>query len=171
MKYLVSVLVATCFSTLVFSQDITGLWTGTLFNDATKQSLPYEVFISKQNGKLTGYSQIWFLIDEKKYYGIKKVNVRIAKDGKIVIQDAAMMENNYPASQNKNIIQLNVLDLVNKDNESILDGLFVTNRSRSYGDLTGHINLKRVSTLNGSSLIQYLQKNGGESDITVATLK
>ena len=171
MKQVLLAVVATFSSTFAFCQDITGLWTGTLYNDATKQSMPYEVYITKTNGKYSGYSQTWFLIDEKKYYGIKKVSVRIAKDGKIVMQDATMMENNYPAKQNKNVIQLNVLDLVNKDNETILDGLFVTNRSRSYGDLTGHINLKKVSTLSGSSLIQYLQKNSGESDITVATLK
>lgn len=171
MKQLVLALVATFSSTLVFCQDITGLWTGTLFNDATKQSQPYEVFITKTNGKYSGYSQTWFLIDEKKYYGIKKVNVRIAKDGKIVMQDAAMMENNYPQAKNKNIFQLNVLDLVSKDNESVLDGLFVTNRSRAYGDLTGHINLKRVNTLTESTLMQYLKKNSGENDIMVATLK
>ncbi len=171
MKHLVSAIAAICISTVAYCQDITGLWTGTLFNDATQQSLPYEVFITKTRGKYTGYSQTWFLIDEKKYYGIKKINVRIAKDGKIVMQDAAMIENNYPSTANKNVFQLNVLDLVANDNETTLDGLFVTNRSRAYSDLTGHINLKKVNPSNESSLAQYLQKNGSENEITAAKFK
>ncbi|MEP7254544.1 MAG: hypothetical protein ABI666_02155 [Ferruginibacter sp.] len=168
MKHLILAIVAFCSPVIVFCQDITGFWTGTLYNDATQQSLPYEVYISKTNGKYSGFSQTWFLINEKKYYGIKKINVRIAKDGKIVIQDASMVENNYPAEQNKNIIQLNVLDLVNNNNETVLDGLFVTNRTRSIGELTGHINLKRVSASNESGLMQYLQKNNSGAEITAA---
>ena len=166
MKYLVLAIVAFCSPVVVFCQDITGFWTGTLYNDFTQQSLPYEVFISKKNGKYTGFSQTWFLIDEKKYYGIKKINVRIAKDGKIVMQDALMIENNYPIGSNKNVVQLNVLDLVTHDNETTLDGLFVTNRSRSYSDLTGRINLKRVSASNESSLAQYIRKGGSENEVT-----
>ena len=106
------------------------------------------------------------MVDDKKYYGIKKINVRIAKDGKIVIQDAAAVENNSPVSADKNVIQLNVLDLVNQDNETILNGAFVTNRSKAYRELTGRISLKRVSSSTESSLMKYLQKTNEENDIT-----
>ena len=77
-----------------------------------------------------------------------------------------MVENNYPNGSNKNVVQLNVLDLVTHDNETTLDGLFVTNRSRSYSDLTGRINLKRVSASNESSLAQYLRKGSSENEVT-----
>ncbi|MEO6254641.1 MAG: hypothetical protein ABIO79_15120, partial [Ferruginibacter sp.] len=71
-----------CCPIIAFCQDITGLWKGTIFNDSTKQTLPYEIVISKEKGKLTGYSHTSYVINDKKYYGIKKMNIRVAKDGK-----------------------------------------------------------------------------------------
>src|SRR5689334_2839775 len=76
----------------MFSQDITGLWKGTMYNDSTKKSLPYELLISKEKGKYTGLSYSWFLINGEEYYGVKKVKVSVAKDGKIVIKDASLLE-------------------------------------------------------------------------------
>jgi hypothetical protein len=152
---------------LVFCQDITGFWSGTLFNDDTQQSLPYEIYIAKDHGKLTGYSQTWVTLNDKRYYAIKKLSVRIAKDGKVVMQDASLVENNYPFPPNKNVIQLDVLDLLAHDNEPLLDGAFVTNSSRNYGSLSGRIHIKKVSSLIATSqLAQYLQKNNTETDVT-----
>jgi len=151
---------------IVFCQDITGLWKGTMFNDSTQQSLPYEIYISKDNGKYTGYSHSWFIIDGKQYYGIKKIKVRVAKDGKIIMQDAALVHNNYPAGPDKNVYQLNVLGFANRDNETILDGPFATNRTKDYKELTGHINIKKVNSFSESELLVYLQKNNGDKNFT-----
>ncbi|MEO7046038.1 MAG: hypothetical protein ABI091_12080 [Ferruginibacter sp.] len=167
MKYFLPVLLIFCCPLFAHSQDITGLWKGTMFNDSTQQTLQYEVYISKEKGKYTGISHTWFLINDVKYYGIKKIKVHIAKDGKIILQDAELIENNYPVAESRNVSQLNVLDLQNKDNEAALDGLFVTNRTREYNQLTGHINVKRVSLLSDSDLGRYLQKNGLENSLTV----
>lgn len=167
MKRLLHTLAALCFSAVAFSQDITGLWKGTIYNDSTKKSLPYEIVISKENGKLTGWSHTSFMINGQLYFGIKKVKVRVAKDGKIVIQDAALLDNNYPAID-KNVYQLNVLDLVTANNESVLDGPFATNRTKQYGELTGHINIKKVNSSTESALMDYLQKNGAENVIAAA---
>lgn len=167
MKYLIYTLVAICSPMIAFCQDITGLWKGTMYNDSTKQALPYEVYITKDNGRYTGYSHSWFLINDKQYYGIKKVNVRVAKDGKVVIQDAVLVDNNYPVAPDKNVSQLNVLDLSGTGTEPTLDGPFVTNRTKQYTVLTGHISVKKVSPLSESALMTYLQKNGGDSNLTV----
>jgi len=163
MKRLYFFIAVSCLTLPGFSQDITGLWKGTMFNDSTKQSLPYEVFISKENGKYTGYSHSWFLVNDKKYYGIKKIKIRVAKDGKIVIQDAELLENDYPVLDN--VHQLNVLDLVNSNTEATMDGPFATNRTKQYSELTGHINIKRVSPSTESSLMQYLQRSGADNGI------
>ena len=56
--------------------DITGLWKGTLYNDTTKKNYRYEIGISEEKGKLTGFSHTWFLFDDKQYYGVKKVKVK-----------------------------------------------------------------------------------------------
>jgi len=166
MKYFVLAIVALCAPVIVFCQDITGLWKGTMFNDSTKKSLPYELYITKENGKYSGISHSWFLVNGKEYYGIKKVKVRVAKDGKIVIQDASLIENNYPVNPD-NVNQLNVLDLANNNNEAVMSGPFATNRTKTYGELTGSINIKKVSaSLTESSLMQFLHKNGAGNDVT-----
>ncbi|MGG9962715.1 hypothetical protein [Ferruginibacter sp. SUN106] len=167
MKYFIPTLVALCFPVFAFCQDITGLWKGTMYNDSTKKSLPYEVLITKVNGKYAGYSHSWFSINDKNYYGIKKIKVHVAKDGKIIIQDAELIDNNYPVRPD-NVSQLNVLDLAANTNETTLGGPFVTNRTKSYKELTGQINVKKVSMLSDSELLTYLQKNGISNDVTVA---
>jgi hypothetical protein len=166
MKQFLPLLVALCCPIFTFCQDITGLWKGTMFNDSTQKSSPYEMVISKENGKHTGYSHSWFIVDGKEYYGVKKIKVRVAKDGKIVIQDAELIENNYPGGPDKNVYQLNVLDLANSSNETTLQGPFVTNRTKFYTELTGSINVKRVSELSGSELMSFLQKNGMDKSFT-----
>ncbi|HEX2684565.1 MAG TPA: hypothetical protein VHL77_11560 [Ferruginibacter sp.] len=166
MKNFTLILVVLCTPLFSFCQDITGLWKGTMFNDSTKQSLEYEIVISKEKGKLTGYSHTSYVINDKRFYGIKKLNIRIAKDGKIVMQDVKQVENNLPEAPNKNVIQLNVLDLANVGDNASLDGLFVTNRSKDYLSLSGKINMKRVNPLTQSELVQYLRKNNSEEILT-----
>jgi hypothetical protein len=168
MKYFLYLIAAVCSPIIVFCQDITGLWKGTMFNDSTKQALPYEIVITKENGKYSGFSHSWFLVDGKKYYGIKKIKVRVAKDGKIIIQDAVLVENNYPVAPDKNVGQLNVLDLATRDNEITMDGQFVTNRTKACNELTGRISIKKVSASGESALLQYLQKNGIDNGLTAA---
>jgi hypothetical protein len=165
MKYLIPVIVAICCPVMAFCQDITGLWKGTMYNDSTKQSLDYEIVISKVKGKLTGLSYTSYLLNDKKYYGIKKIDVRVAKDGKIVFQDARLLENNYSSQQNKNVIQLNVLDLANAGAESFMDGIFVTNRSKEYQAITGRMSIKKVNPLVVQcELMNYLKKKPAGND-------
>ena len=168
MKALIQIMVVLCCPMMVFCQDITGLWKGTMYNDSTKQSLDYEIVVNKIKGKLTGFSHTSYVLNDQKYYSIKKIDVRIARDGKIVFQDAKMLENNYPAQQYKNVIQLNVLDLANSGNESFMDGIFVTNRSKEYQAFTGRMSIKKVNPLVAQSdLWKYLQKNTQEDNMTV----
>jgi hypothetical protein len=138
-----------------------------MFNDSTRQSYDYEIVISKSKGKYTAYSHTWYIIDNKRYYGIKKINVRIAKDGKIVMQDATLVDNNYPIPAYKSVIQLNVLDLASISNETMLKGEFVTNRSKYFKELTGRISVQKSNPLLvQSDLMQYLQKNSMDGFIT-----
>lgn len=167
MKQFFFIIAVICCPLFAFCQDITGLWKGTMYNDSTRQTLEYEVVINKENGKYTGYSHTSYIIGNTKYYGIKKLNVRTAKDGKIVMQDAKWIENNYTGEQNKNVIQLNVLDLATSGNQSIMNGLFVTNRSKGYQALTGHLNIKKEDPLvTKTELRKYLPVTATEANLT-----
>jgi hypothetical protein len=167
MKYFVYVLVAICCPFTVFCQDITGLWKGTLINDSTQQTYNYEILISKTEGKLTCFSQTYYRLNDEIYYSIKKMSVRIAHDGKIILQDAKLIESNLPINKNKQVIQLNVLAVSNIDSKLELTGLFVTNRSKYYDALTGRINVNKVNPLiSQSNLLKYLEKNMEEDIFT-----
>lgn len=164
MKQFVPVMVALCFPVFAFCQDISGLWKGTMYNDSTHQSLDYQVVISKEKGRYSAYSYTTYIIDSKKYFGIKKINVRIAKDGKVVMQDAELVEYNYTANPKRNVLQLNVLDLSNQDN---LEGIFVTNSSKDYKGLTGHIKIERISQITDEkNLLSHFKRPAPDNDVT-----
>lgn len=168
MKNILYAMLIFCCPFPAFSQDISGLWKGTIYSNDTHQSYQYEIVINKEKGKYSGFSQTWYTINEKRYYGIKKVKIRVANDGKVVIQDAELVENNYPTPPPKNIYQLNVLDLANLDAESKLTGPFVTNRTKEYAELTGQISLKRISLTGQPDLAQYLQQNKIDNTLTAS---
>lgn len=150
----------------LFAQDITGLWKGTLYNDTTKQFYSYEVGISQEKGKLSGFSHTWFIFEDKQYYGVKKVTVKKAADGKIIIEDDGLISNNYPVSPSKNVRQLNILTLNAKDSVMILEGPFTTNRTKEYHSLTGSIKLQRKNDFWQSALVPHLQELGQENKLS-----
>lgn len=166
MKKCIPILMALCCPLIVFCQDITGHWKGTIFNEDANQSLDYEVVIKKEKGKFTAFSHTTYLIDGKSYFGIKKINIRIAKDGKIVMQDASLVDYDYPLLPKRNVLQLNVLDLANLGKEAKLEGLFVTNSSKDYKGLTGHVNIRRVSPIIETNLLTYFQKPTRDNDLS-----
>lgn len=167
MKYLLPVCVFICASFTSFCQDIDGLWKGTIHNDTTHHVLQYEILITKNKGKYTGYSHTWFLINDQKFFGIKKIKVRKAGDGKIVLEDDELVSNNYPVPQNEGVRQLNVLDLDYAGNESKLNGVFVTNRTKEFAPLTGRTYLQKVDISSKSDLVDYLQLRGKENNLAV----
>ncbi len=150
-------LAALCCPIAVFCQDITGLWTGTIFNDSSKQYYDYEIAISKENGKYVGFSHTLFLIENRSYFGLKKIKVKIAPDGKVVLEDGELVLNNYPQQPNKTVRQLNVLTLNKEKGEEMLSGIFVTNRTKKYAALTGQVKLKKKAELSNSEYTRYFE--------------
>jgi len=161
MRYQYFLLIFCLLSANVFAQsdetDITGLWKGTLYNDSTHQFYKYEIGISQEKGKLTGFSHTWFLLDDKQYYGLKKVKIK-RKDGKIIIEDDGLITNNYPVQPAKGVRQLNILVLDASDSVMKLSGPFTTNRTKDYAPLTGTIDLQRKNDYWQSALVPHLQE-------------
>ncbi|RYY68626.1 MAG: hypothetical protein EOO13_11795 [Chitinophagaceae bacterium] len=153
-------------SLLAQEKDITGLWKGTLFNDTTQKFYKYEIGISKEKGKYTGFSHTWFLIGDTQYFGVKKVAIRVADDGKILVEDNGLIANNYPIAPNKGVRQLNVLTLNATDSIMTLTGPFSTNRTKDYHSLTGSISLQRKNDFWQSALVPHLQELGKDDELS-----
>jgi hypothetical protein len=139
--------------------DITGLWKGTLYNDTTQKFLKYEIAISENKGKLSGYTHTYFIVDDKEFHGVKKAKIK-RKDGKIIVEDVDLIANNYPVEPAKGVRQLDVLTLEIKDGVMILTGPFSTNRTRYYRPLTGSIHVERKSNFRQSALVPHLEELG-----------
>lgn len=165
-KYLIILLIALFPATLI-AQDITGLWKGTMYNDTTQKYYRYEIGISEENGKLSGFSHTFFMDSTgKEYYGLKKVKISIVSDGKIIVEDAGLIANNYPVQPDKGVRQLNVLDLVIKDSIMTLSGPYSTNRTKKFRSLTGTINLQRKNDFWQSALVPHLQELGLSKELS-----
>ncbi|MEO6407023.1 MAG: hypothetical protein ABIY51_07645 [Ferruginibacter sp.] len=151
----------------LLSQDITGLWQGTLYNDTTRLYYKYEIGISEdKKGKLSGFSHTWFLLDDQQFYGVKKVKVRRAADGKLIIEDDGLIANNYPVSPAKHVRQLNVLALDVNDSVMTLSGPYSTNRTKEYRSLTGSVLVRRKKDFRQSALVPHLQELGLDEQLS-----
>ncbi|MEO8769739.1 MAG: hypothetical protein ABI402_06635 [Ferruginibacter sp.] len=136
--------------------DITGLWKGTIYNDTTKKDYKYEIGISEENGKLTGYTYTWY--DENNYFVVRKVKIR-KKDGKIIIEDVDIVSYNFPEKNVFKIHKIHVLTLQIQDSILILSGPWETNRTKTYSPVTGSINVQRKNNYRKESdLMAHLQE-------------
>ena len=141
-----------------YAQDFTGLWKGTLYNDTTQLTLPYEIAISSNKGKLTGYSYTTFLINGKEYTGLKSIKLKIKND-KLLIEDVDLIYNNYPEAPPKGVRMYSVLNINLTPDSMVLSGLWNTNRTREYLSATGSLYLKRTFEQKGSKLLAKLNSS------------
>ncbi len=149
------------------AQDITGLWKGTLYNDSTGKTLRYEIGISQEKGKLKGFSHTFFIIDDKQYFGLKRIKLK-KKGNTIIIEDDGLLTDNYPVRPPKGVHQLSVLELDMADSVMVLSGPFTTTRTREYHSLTGKVYLQRKNDFRQSALVPHLTELGLANEIDFA---
>jgi hypothetical protein len=145
--------------------DMTGLWTGLMFNDTTELNYRYEIAISEKNGKLIGYSQTFFILDGKEYYGVKKLKITV--DGnKLITQDIKLIDNNYPIKPPKGVYVINVLNFEMTSAAMILSGMFETNRTKEYAPATGYIHIERKNDFRQSQLVKQMKSLGLSDELS-----
>ncbi len=136
-------------------QDITGIWKGELYVDSTKLYHPYELSISEDNGKLSGYSRITF---EQK--GIKHVVIRdhtVAWDGdRLIIEDDKQLSRGSSISQPKDVRKKMIVTISGADSSLSMSGTWSTNRTRFYLAATGSVQMKKEKDFRQSDLFKKL---------------
>lgn len=136
-----------------------------MFNDTTELNYRYEIAISEKNGRLIGYSQTFFILDGKEYYGVKKIRITIDGD-KVVTQDLKLLDNNYPIKPPKGVYVLNVLNFQMTNDVMVLKGMFQTNRTKEYAPATGYIHVEKKTEYKESPLVKQLKVLGLDSDLS-----
>ena len=136
-----------------------------MFNDTTELNYRYEIAISEKNGKLIGYSQTFFILDGKEYYGVKKIRITI-EDDKVITQDLKLIDNNYPIKPPKGVYVLNVLNLQMTNDVMVLKGMFSTNRTKEYAPATGFIHVEKKTDFKESPLVKQLKVLGLDNELS-----
>ena len=153
------------FAQSALDRDITGLWKGTLYNDTTGKTLRYEIAITENKGKLTGYTHTFFIIDDKQYYGVKRVKIK-KQNGKLVLETTELISDNYPVTPAKGVKQIDMLTLDVQDSVMVLSGPFTTTRTRDFHPLTGSIKVQRKNDFRESALVPHLEELGLINDLS-----
>ncbi|MDB5191729.1 MAG: hypothetical protein JWQ96_1292 [Segetibacter sp.] len=142
----------------LLSQDITGLWSGSLYNDTTQKELHYEVAISESKGKYTAYTCTNFILAGQEVLGIKSIKVIKQKD-RFFFEDVELLYNNYPVPPPKGVKQISSVTLT--EDAKMLTGKFITTRTRQYGrQVTGTVKLERIQDAQQTKLLAELDKLG-----------
>jgi hypothetical protein len=139
-------------------QDITGMWNGELlFTDTAGEliHLPYEIAVSEDKGKLTGYSRIVFHANGKDEAGIRDINLKW-KGKDIVIEDEEFLEHQFSIHTPRRVKKTMIMQLTVTDNELIMEGSWETNKVRGYTPAKGTSILKRKNDFKKSELYKRL---------------
>lgn len=142
----------------LFSQDVEGVYTGTIYNDTTHKYIPYEIAISDSKGKLSGFSHTIFVGENNRNeVGVKSLKIK-RKGDKILIEDDQLIYNNYAEPAPKGVRQYSVLNLMQGDSGLLLIGVFNTNRTKEYASLTGTIHLQKKEKITETKIIPKLDE-------------
>ena len=148
------------FPLKIFAQDITGVWTGTLYNDTTKRFVPYEITISEEKGRLTGYSHTTWKpdnVDDVVNIGLKAIKLK-RRNNTLYVEDEKWLYNNYPEPPPKGVKQYSVLDIQTGDAGMVMSGPFNTNRTKEYAPATGTIRLTKKNDFSATQIIPKLKE-------------
>ncbi|MDB5197191.1 MAG: hypothetical protein JWP88_1562 [Flaviaesturariibacter sp.] len=144
-------------SSIINAQDVTGLYTGTLYNDTTRMHQSYEIALSEYKGKVTGYSYTTFVLNDQYYYLIRRVKAA-KRNGKLLIEDDKIIANNLSQPPDKGVKRLTVIPLEGIDSVTTLNGKWQTNRTRTFYSISGSMDLKRDNDSSHSALIAHLKE-------------
>lgn len=124
------------------SQDISGVWTGYIYNDTTHKNIHYELAIMEPDGKSGGYSHTTFVVDSIKNIGVKTVKIKMKNDH-IYIVDDKFIYNNYSEPPRDVVKMYSSLIFSENDSADVLTGMWRTNATKVYNALTGTVFLER----------------------------
>ncbi len=141
----------------LLAQDVTGVWTGTFYVDTTKKLVPYELAISEEKGRLSGFSHTTFIEEDGKKIAVKSINIKV-KDDKYYVEDEEWIYKNYPEPAPKGVKQHSILTLSINDSEMVLSGPFNTNRTKVYLPNTGIIKLKKKKNPSQTNIVPQLSQ-------------
>jgi len=136
-------------------QDITGVWKGELYVDSTKRYYPFELTISQDNGKFTGYSRISFEENGKQHVVFRDHSIKL-KDDAYIIEDDSQLAKVSSISTPRDVKKTMVLSLISRDSTFQLNGTWSTNKTRRYLAATGSVKMQKKKDFRSTEIFKTL---------------
>jgi hypothetical protein len=147
-----------------FCQDIAGVYTGRLYNDTTKQYIPFELAIDDAKGKTEGFSHTIFASENGDNVGVKQVKIKI-KDDEITFEDEKFVYNNFPEPPPRGVKMFASLNVSTRNGIPVLSGTWRTNATKQYRPLTGTIMLEKKKDPQATPIVKKLEDLGLARDL------
>ncbi|GAA4337940.1 hypothetical protein [Flaviaesturariibacter amylovorans] len=157
MRYLFVLAFLLCGRAYLGAQEVNGLYIGTLYNDTTRLLQHFELSLSQESGRIRGFAYTTFTVNDRFYYGIRKVK-GLVREGKLFVEDDELLDNNFPEKPAKGVRKLLVLPVSGDGLVEILEGRWETNRTKQWAPVTGTVNLRRKKDSVGSALVARLNE-------------
>lgn len=139
--------------------EVTGVWTGEIYNDSTQQYIPFELAISQRNGVYTAYSYTVFIIDSTENIGVKEVTVT-EKGDRFIVKDKRLIDDNYTDRPAKGVYTTFELLHTHDDSTDFLSGRWFTNKTRQFYPLSGSATLSKRKRIEETRIIPRLTDLG-----------
>ncbi len=139
------------------AKDLAGVWKGEFYVDSTKKSWPFELTISEDNGKLSGYSRIAFEEEGVKHVVFRDHKIRITDD-KIIIEDVSELSKASSINQPKEVKKTMTLSLSSVDSMQELKGTWTTNKTKHFLVATGTTQLEKKKNYRETEIFKKLDE-------------
>jgi hypothetical protein len=155
-----TVLLATLliFTSSDAQQILSGIYSGSMYNDTTKILTKYELALSEYRGKVMGYSYNTFIVNDTFYYGIRRVKGYKNEKNELVLTDEELLANNFPESPAKRVRRTATFPLAQEDTITNLSGSWQTNRTKHYFSVGGAAKTERTVDSSQSPLVAHLKE-------------
>lgn len=149
-----------------FAQSLTGLWTGALSNDSTtiRKDQSFEIALTEYQGKVYGYSESEFIVNDTLFYILKRVKGTIQGDV-CEVTDDEIVSYNFRGKLDKGVKVTSTFRRNKTDSVWYLDGTWKTNVTRKYYAVTGKVGLQEEKDLTASKLFPHLEELNLANDV------
>lgn len=139
-------------SIAAYTQQIDGVWQGTIFNDSTNKYLPFEIAITRSNDFLRGYSYITYEVNGKTASVLKKIKIN-AKADNIAFEEFLLLEGDSIVSDIQNI---NLTYAAAFTGIESINGIWKSVKKNKLRISTGALKLKRESDFRETAIFKKL---------------
>jgi len=157
MQILKSLLLVLLLPAFGYSQQLSGIWTGTLSNDSltVRKDQSFEIALTEYRDKVYGYVYSTFVVNDSLFYIIKRVKGEI-NGGICVVEDEEIITHNFQRKPEKDVRVFYTFHQNQQDSSWTIDGNWKTNTTKKYYSISGGISAMQEKDISRSKLYDHL---------------